>query len=106
MAWDYAELSKMAKANGGPEKYVEVLVNSGKKHMLPWMGAATVGGVVVTLGIQKAIKYLRDKKEKSDAEFEAAKIELIKGINAYDQAHLYAEDEGADLSNVTSSNNE
>ena len=27
--WDYAELSKAAKAAGGPEKYVEMLVNRG-----------------------------------------------------------------------------
>lgn len=40
MAWDYAELSKMAKANGGPEKLMDVLINSGKKEMFPWLGVA------------------------------------------------------------------
>ena len=33
MAWDYAELSKMAKANGGPEKLVDLLINSGKRKI-------------------------------------------------------------------------
>ncbi len=32
MAWGYAELSKMAKANGGPEKLVDLLINSGKRN--------------------------------------------------------------------------
>ena len=31
MAWDYAELSKMAKENGVPEKFVDLLINSGKR---------------------------------------------------------------------------
>jgi hypothetical protein len=34
MAWDYAELSKMAKANGGPEKLMDILINSGKRVLL------------------------------------------------------------------------
>ena len=36
--WDYAELSKAAKAAGGPEKYVELLErtsrNAGKMDMI------------------------------------------------------------------------
>ncbi|MEG1265427.1 MAG: hypothetical protein RSB81_02435 [Anaerovoracaceae bacterium] len=35
MECDYAELSKMAKANGGSEKLVDVLINSGKRKMFP-----------------------------------------------------------------------
>lgn len=42
--WDYAELSKAAKAAGGPEKYVDMLEqaskDAGKMEMLPWLGAA------------------------------------------------------------------
>ena len=45
--WDYAELSKAAKAAGGPEKYVDMLEqaskDAGKMEMLPWLGAAAVG---------------------------------------------------------------
>ena len=33
--WNYANLSKLAKANGGPEELVDKLVNSGKLQMLP-----------------------------------------------------------------------
>ena len=37
--WDYAELSKAAKAAGGPEKYVEMLEltsrDAGKMEMRP-----------------------------------------------------------------------
>ena len=44
--WDYAELSKAAKAAGGPEKYVEMLERAskeaGKMEMLPWVGVAAV----------------------------------------------------------------
>ena len=99
MGWDYAELSKMAKANGGPEKLVNSLVKSGKIKMMPWVGAALVGGVMATLGIQKTIKYLTDKKEKSNAEFEIAKQELIQGIKDYDRSQDLLEAECTDLSN-------
>lgn len=45
MAWDYAELSKMAKANGGPEKLMDVLINSGKRKMFPWLGVQSQLGL-------------------------------------------------------------
>lgn len=38
MSWNYAELSAEAKKCGGPEKYVEKLINSGKMDMVPWIG--------------------------------------------------------------------
>jgi len=40
MSWSYAELSKLAKENGGPEKLVDLLVNSGKKKTLLVLGVA------------------------------------------------------------------
>ena len=44
--WNYAELSKVAKAVGGPEKYVELLEkaskDAGKMEMAPWMGVAVI----------------------------------------------------------------
>lgn len=50
--WDYAELSKAAKAAGGPEKYVEMLEcasrDAGKMEMLPWVGVAAVGASLLT----------------------------------------------------------
>ena len=84
MAWDYAELSKMAKANGGPEKLIDVLINSGKKEIFPWLGVAAAVGAVTTIAVQKVYKYLSDRKAKSDIELELAKQELIQGIKDYD----------------------
>ena len=84
MAWNYAELSKMAKENGGPEKLVEILINSGKKQMVPWLGAAVAGGVALTVATQQVIKYFSEKKAQSDIAVEEAKQELIQGIKNYD----------------------
>ena len=84
MSWNYAELSKLAKKAGGPEKLVNILIDSGKNKMKPWMIVAALGGSAFTLIVQKIIKYFRNKKKISDAEVEAAKKELIQGIKDYD----------------------
>ena len=86
MAWNYAELSKMAKKSGGPEKLIELLIKSGEKKLLPWVGVAFFGGIAITVGVRKAIIYLKEKKTISPAEVESAKIELIQGIKDYDAA--------------------
>ena len=86
--WDYANLSKLAKANGGPEELVDKLVNSGKLQMLPWVGVAFGCGIVVT----KLVQYFKQLKAKSGAELEAAKKEIVQGIKDYDAAQN-AEDE-------------
>lgn len=93
MAWNYAELSKAAKENGGPEKLVEMLIDSGKKSMVPWLGVALASGVGLTIGIQKIMQYLKEKSLQSKRAVEAAKAELIKGINDYDAAHPTPEGE-------------
>lgn len=90
MSWNYAELSKVAKENGGPEKLVEMLIDSGKKSMVPWLGVALAGGVGLTIGIQKILK---EKSLQSKSAVEATKAELIKGINDYDTAHPTTEGE-------------
>ena len=81
--WNYAELSHMAKENGGPENLVAKLINSGKLEMLPWIGVAFLMGIAANQGIQ----YLIKKKKQREAEMEAAKQALIQGINDYDAAH-------------------
>lgn len=57
--WDYAELSKAAKAAGGPEKYVEMLERAskeaGKMEMLPWVGVAAVGASLLTAATIKIV---------------------------------------------------
>jgi len=35
MEWNYAELSRMAKRGGGPEKFVNTLIKSGERENNP-----------------------------------------------------------------------
>lgn len=98
MSWDYAELSKLAKENGGPEALVEKLVQSGidqgipkgKNSMMPIIiaaaGIALAAGAGITVGIQKLIGHF-NKQKHSQEEIEKAKKEIIQGINAYDEMH-------------------
>lgn len=85
--WDYAELSKAAKAAGGPEKYVEMLElaskKAGKMEMLPWLGVAAL----LTAATIKVVDYFKSRKKNNEAEIEKAKEEIINGIKEYDAAH-------------------
>ena len=89
--WDYAELSKAAKAAGGPKKYVELLEKAskyaGKMEMAPWIGVAAIGASLLTAATIKVVDYFKSKKKKNTAEIEQAKEELIKGIKEYDATH-------------------
>ncbi len=62
MSWDYAELSKAAKDAGGPEKLMDMLVDSGKdighKDMLPVVGIALGVGALSYAGISKRMPCL------------------------------------------------
>lgn len=101
MAWNYAELSKRAKANGGPEKLVDLLIDSGKRKMFPWLGAAVAIGAATTVVVQKAYKYLSDKKAESDTEIKLAKQELIQGIKDYDATHAEANSDTTNIRKIT-----
>ena len=94
--WDYAELSKAAKAAGGPEKYVEMLElaskDAGRMEMLPWVGAAALGASLLTAATIKVVDYFKSKKKKNEAEIKKAKEEIINGIKEYDTTH--PEEEG------------
>lgn len=93
--WDYAILSKAAKAAGGPEKYIEMLMhgsrNSGKmeviKQMPIFLGAAFIGGSIITAVTIKLVDYLKTKNQPNEIAIEKAKLELINGIHDYDAAH-------------------
>ena len=89
--WDYAELSKAAKAAGGPEKYAEMLglasKETGKMEMLPWLGVAAVGASLLTAATIKVVDYFKSRKKNNEAEIEKAKEEIINGIKEYDAAH-------------------
>ena len=90
MSWDYAELSKAAKDAGGPEKLMDMLVDSGKdighKDMLPVVGIALGVGALSYAGISKLVKYFKSKKNSPD-EIEKARHTLIEGIKKYDAEH-------------------
>ena len=107
MAWDYAELSKAAKKAGGPEKLMDLLIESGKdtghKEMLPLVGIALGIGALGSVGISKLVKFFKKKKKISQEAVEAAKAELIKGIEEYDAAHPegYEDDESEEGEKTT-----
>lgn len=85
------ELSKAAKAAGGPEKYVEMLEltsrDAGKMEMLPWIGVAVVGASLVTAAAIKVVDYFKSKKKKNEIEIAKVKEEIISGIKEYDAMH-------------------
>ena len=85
--WDYAELSKSAKAAGGPEKYVEIIEKAGKAEGKVEMIPVVIGAVALTAVTMKAIEYFKAKRKQSQAELEQAKQELIDGINQYNAEH-------------------
>jgi hypothetical protein len=89
--WNYAELSKAAKAAGGPEKYVELLENAskdaGKMEMAPWIGVAAIGASLLTAATIKVVDYFKSQKNNNTTEIEKAKVEIINGIEEYDAAH-------------------
>lgn len=91
MAWDYAELSKAARACGGPEKLVEHIVSvskrAGRIEMVPAIGGFFMAGIIVGGAVFKALNYFRTKKDATNAELEAAKAELVDGIKTYDSSH-------------------
>lgn len=96
MAWDYAELSKAAKAAGGPEKLLDLIEAGGKSigriegrsSMVPFIGCAALAASVITAGLIKLNDHFKAKKTISQAAVDKAKAELIQGIRDYDAAHL------------------
>lgn len=84
MSWNYAELSKAAKAAGGPEALAELLVQSGKNQMVPWIAFFSVVGVGTGVCVTKAAEFFRNRRKISEQDVERAKQEIIQGINEYD----------------------
>ena len=101
--WNYAELSKAAKAANGPEAFVKQLAESSKRagrfEMLPWRGADAIGASALTAGVIQLYKFFKEKKEASDEEIEVAKAEIIKGIKEYDAKVQESCDENAEGEN-------
>lgn len=96
--WNYAELSKAAKAVGGPEKYVELIEKesrkAGRNEMLPWIGITAVGASLLTAGTIKIINIFKARKYKKNEEIEEIKKELIEQIKEYDAKNT--SEEGVD----------
>ena len=88
MKWDYAELSKLAKENGGPEMFLDTLTTGnqaiGRSQMLPWVVVAFIVGGAAHFLIGKAVNYF---SKPTKAEMETARRNLIKEINDYDSEH-------------------
>ncbi|WP_321973193.1 hypothetical protein [Paratractidigestivibacter sp.] len=91
MAWDYAELTHLAKISGGPEALVQKIemggVLTGRKQMLPVVGAALLLGAAIPTAVKKIKGVFVPQPNVSPAEVTAAKEELIAGIKAYDCEH-------------------
>ena len=67
MSWNYAELSKAAKAAGGPELYALMLKEGGRllghAEMYPWIGIVGGGGLLIGGGVVWLIGWGKKKKE-------------------------------------------
>ncbi len=97
MAWDYAELSKTAKAVGGPEALTDFLIQSGRNQMVPWMAGIGIIGIGAGVGITKMIDFIKERRKTSDQAVEVVKQELIQGINEYDTNQKSSNPGNADL---------
>ena len=87
MSWDYAELSKIAKSAGGPEALAELLVQSGKNQMVPWVAFFSAVGIGAGICVTKAVEFIKDRWKSSEQDVERTKQEIIRGINEYDAMH-------------------
>lgn len=90
MSWDYSDMSKAAKAVGGPEKYAETLIASGRQQMIPFVALGIgVAGLMAAIHFGPKIhKVITNKIAKSMVtrdEVQEAKETIVKGIKEYDQ---------------------
>ena len=85
--WSYAELSKIAKHHGSPEKLIESIMNAGKKAGRVQMVPVVIGALGVGYAVREVVNYLKEKKAQSEKNFEEAKAEIIQGIKDYDAEH-------------------
>lgn len=91
--WDYAELSQMAKALGGPEVLVNTLTKKGieigikqtKGKFRLMLELGFLGGSVITSLVFWAVNHYKKGKEPAVKDSSAAEQLLIHGIKAYDE---------------------
>ena len=101
MTCNLTELSKIKKENDGSKKLAECLIDSGKIKMIPWIAGAFVGGVAVTLGVQKIVKCLNQKKVITDEELDIDKEDIIEDIKYYDVEEEIIEEVNIDKNDST-----
>ena len=100
MTCNLTELSKIKKENDGSKKLAECLIDSGKIKMIPWIAGAFVGGVAVTLGVQKIVKCLNQKKVITDEELDIDKEDIIEDIKYYDVEEDITEEVNIDKNDI------
>lgn len=88
--WDYAELSKLAKLNGGPEAYLEKLNKYGIQKGILMMVPICIGSCILThLKGDQIVQYFKEKlKLVSRKEALEAKEELLENMDLYQEACL------------------
>lgn len=94
--WNYSDLSKLAKMNGGPEMLISKIkagsfqngLATGRKESLPWIIVAAVitGGVLAYEEGPKIVKAVKSRINKKAVVEEAAAAEeiLLKEIREAD----------------------
>jgi hypothetical protein len=95
MTWDYAELSKAAKAAGGPEELIELIKDNakylgrieGRASMIPWMIVAILVTAGLTYGTVKLIEQRKAKKTALLLQTEDASSEIINILNSKGITH-------------------
>jgi len=89
--WDYAELSKMAKVNGGPEQYIGMIKDGANKAGLEKGVVIGVGiGACVAFGAMTGGKKLRNyisKRKKEKLELENLENDLVSELVIIDEAN-------------------
>ena len=83
--WEYAELSKNAKVAGGPQVFLDSLIEESKKpgkiqghkEMYPIAILASLFGAVVMWGGMKLIANNKDKEERSKKNIDNLKEKII-----------------------------
>jgi hypothetical protein len=96
--WNYSDLSRLAKMNGGPEMLISKIkagsfqsgLAAGRKESLPWIviSALIAGGVLVYEEGPKLVKAVKNKISNKAVveEAEAAEEILIKEIKEAEEA--------------------
>lgn len=93
--WEYAELSKLAKEAGGPEKYGKLQQRYGfQKGVTMMIPVCALGCIVTYVKGKEIVKFIKEKtgivtKEDLDfAEKEFYEAEMKRNINCTDDGDL------------------